>query len=288
MNLEYKNSLENSCMTLTDFTCADGRKLLKETNLYKIIWAKSAIKNIMIDGYEYNFEKNEIIFCTPLNILQIPSGHNEVVSLIFNREFYCIRDNDEEVSCNGLLFYGTASPSIIMLAENDKEVFEDIYSIIKMELMEQDKSLAEMLRVMLKRLIIKSTRLLSVRSGDEGIATEQFEIIRQFNILVEQNFKSLHKLTDYANLLHKSPKTVSNIFSQHSDTTPLHIINERIFVEARRLILNSNKSINEIASLLGYKDASHFSKFFKKNAGVSPLQFKKALLKNHDGNNLQF
>ena len=288
MNLEYKESLENSCLTLTDFTCADGRKLLKETNLYKIIWAQSAVKNIMIDGYEYNFEKNEIIFCTPLNILQIPRGHNEVVSLVFNREFYCIRDNDEEVSCNGLLFYGTASPSIIMLEENDKQVFDDIYTIIKMELTEQDRSLAEMLRVMLKRLIIKSTRLLSTRSIDQGVATEQFEIIRQFNILVEKNYKSFHKLTDYANLLHKSPKTISNIFSQYSNTTPLHIINERIFVEARRLILSSSKSINEISTLLGYKDAGHFSKFFKKNAGVSPLQFKKALHKNQEGKNLQF
>lgn len=274
MNLEFKESIENSCITLTDFTCADGRKLLKETNLYKIIWGKEAIEDIMVDGYAYSFEKNQIIFCTPLNIIKIPQRHSKIISVVFNREFYCIRDNDEEVSCNGVLFYGTPSPSVIILDDKEIMIFEDIYTIIKMELKEQEQSIAEMLRVMLKRLIIKSTRMLNTASGLPEAEPEKFELIRQFNILVEKNFKTYHKLTDYANLLHKSPKTISNIFSQHSDKTPLQLINERIFVEARRLVLYSNKSVNEIATLLGYRDPGHFSKFFKKNAGLSPKNFK--------------
>lgn len=288
MNLEHKGGLDNSCINLTDFTCADGRKNLKGKKLYKIIWAKDDIEGVLIDGCRYTLEKNQLIFCTPLNVIDIPIDHNELISVVFNREFYCIRDNEEEVSCNGLLFYGSSSPTIIMLDENEKKEFKDIYAIIEDEFMEKDRSYAEMLRTMLTRLLIKSTRLVETRLNGQGWVSKKIETIREFNILVEMHFKTHHKLKDYAILLQKSPKTLSNIFSEHSDTTPLHVINERIFVESKRLILYSNKQICDIASILGYKDAGHFSKFFKKNAGISPLKFKKESFKNHKGNNLQF
>jgi len=79
---------------------------------------------------------------------------------------------------------------------------------------------------------------------------------------------------DYATLLFKSPKTLSNIFSKHIGKSPLTVINERIILEAKRLLLYSQKSTDEIAQELGYKDTGHFSKFFKKHAGYSPSNFK--------------
>ena len=53
------------------------------------------------------------------------------------------------------------------------------------------------------------------------------------------------------------------------------VINERILLEAKRLLLYSDKPADEIAIELGYKSLSHFSKFFKKHEGVSPTAFKK-------------
>lgn len=288
MNLSNKNPIDSSFMTITDFTCADGRENLKESNVYKIIWIKDDIENVMIDGCIYAFEKNQLIFCTPLNMIEIPQEHNALISVVFNREFYCIRDNDEEISCNGLLFYGSFSPTVIMLQNKEIESFSKIYNMMEKEMVDNNRSYIEMLRVLLTQLLIKSTRLLETRSIEKGVNPQKVEIIREFNILVEKYFKTHHQLKDYASLLQKSPKTISNVFSEHSDTTPLHIINERIFVEAKRLILYSKKPISEVASMLGYTDAGHFSKFFKKKAGISPLNFKKELLKNHSGKNLQF
>jgi len=280
MNLVFSESLERSRMVLTDFSCADGRNLLEESNLYKIIWVKEDIDSLLIDGCTYTLKKDEFIFCTPLNVIEIALTRQAIVSVVFNREFYCIRDNDDEVSCNGLLFYGSSSPVIIMPDASERNVFEQIYAVIEEELIERNRSHGEMLRVMLKRLIIKSTRLIETRSRPQGEASDRLEVIRAFHILVEKNFKTHHKLTDYAILMHKSPKTISHIFSEHSTTTPLQVINERVFVEARRLLLYSKKSIVDISTTLGYKDASHFSKFFKRNAGFSPIKFKKKFLKN--------
>ncbi|WP_432412756.1 helix-turn-helix domain-containing protein [Rasiella sp. SM2506] len=280
MNLVFKEPIDNSHLTLTDFSCAEGRGLLNGHEFYKIIWAKEEVNSILIDGCAYTFGKNQLIFCTPLNTIEMSHEHNALISIVFNREFYCIRDNDEEVSCNGLLFYGSSSPMVIMLDDTEKKLFKEIYTIVEEELLKENRSQGEMLRVMLKRLIIKSTRLIETKFGAPEGTLDRKETIRAFNVLVEKNFRTHHKVTDYATLLKKSPKTVSNVFSEYSDTTPLQHINERIILEAKRLLLYSNNSIKDISKIIGYNNASHFSNFFKKNVGISPLRFKKELQKN--------
>jgi len=107
------------------------------------------------------------------------------------------------------------------------------------------------------------------------INNAQLNVIREYNILVEKHFKELHQVKDYADLLFKSPKTLSNLFHQFGKKTPLSVIHERIILEAKRLLLYSDKTAEEIAYELGYKDAGHFSKFFKKHEGNSPNIFRK-------------
>jgi len=96
--------------------------------------------------------------------------------------------------------------------------------------------------------------------------------------LVDQVHAVRPQTESYANLLFKSPKTLSNLFPKFTDKTPLMVINERIVLEAKRLLLYSTKSNDEIAMELGYSDGSHFSKFFKKHEGQSPSAFKKSKL----------
>lgn len=75
-------------------------------------------------------------------------------------------------------------------------------------------------------------------------------------------------------MLHKSPKTLSNIFSTCKLPSPLRVIHERIEAEAKRLLLYSTKSSKEIADLLGFEDQSSFSRFFKNMTGQSTVQFR--------------
>jgi AraC-like DNA-binding protein len=106
---------------------------------------------------------------------------------------------------------------------------------------------------------------------DEKIESD---IIRQFNFLVEQHFKTKHSVAQYAELLNKSSKTLSNIFSKISSKTPLQYIQERKMLEARRLLRYSDLQIQEVAYEIGYDDIQTFSRFFKKQEGVSPSEFK--------------
>jgi AraC-like DNA-binding protein len=134
----------------------------------------------------------------------------------------------------------------------------------------------EMLRMLLVRLIINVTRLAKKQYlGTEEVVEEKFNLIRQFNLLVEVHFRKEHQVTFYAGLLNKSPKTVANYFSLYSKKTPLQIIQERIITEAKRLFYYTDKSVKEIADDLGFEDVAHFSKFFKNVTAQNPSEFKK-------------
>jgi AraC-like DNA-binding protein len=71
-------------------------------------------------------------------------------------------------------------------------------------------------------------------------------------------------------MLNKSPKTLSKLFKIYSDKTALTFNNDRIITEARRLLLFSDKTSEQITDILGYNDPRHFSKFFKKQVWVGP------------------
>ncbi|RMB62906.1 AraC family transcriptional regulator [Dokdonia sinensis] len=274
MKLEYRNAKDESHLVLTDFNCAPSQQLLADKGLYKILWAKEASRKIIVDGYKVQLEKGQVIFCTPLNVLEVAQSDG-LVALLFNREFYCIQDHDAEVSCNGFLFYGSSKPPQIALDEKSIKSFDAMFFMFQEEFETRDHIQGEMLRVLLKRLLIKSSRLIKEQLPEPDIPKPQFDTVRQYHILVEQHFKSKHKVAAYAELLFKSPKTLSNLFKKSGDKSPLAIINERIILEAKRLLLYSDKNAEEVAYEIGFNDAGHFSKFFKKHTGMPPTAFKK-------------
>lgn len=276
MKLDYHNIKDEGKFTITSFQCGPSLQLLQEKGLYKIVWCTEGEEKIVVDGYEVTLKKNQVLFCTPVNIVDIPKDNYGLIAFVFNREFYCIQHNDPEVSCMGLLFYGSSNAPIIDLNEKDQRSFNALLILFQEEFETKDQIQGEMLRTLLKRMLITSTRLIKQETNQADLSIKQVDLIRKFNILVEQHYKEKHQVAEYAELLYKSPKTLSNFFKKHNVSSPLKIINERIAAEAKRLLLYSDKSAEEIAYELGYKEPSHFSKFFKKQTGSSPLAFRKS------------
>lgn len=274
MKLEYTSIKDESALTLTNFNCGPSMQLLEKKGFYKILWARDSKASLIIDGYRIELEQHQVIFCTPLNVMELKKDSG-LMAVVFNREFYCIRDHDAEVSCNGFLFFGSSMPPIITLSESDIKSFEAMFHIFKEEFETKDHIQGEMLRSILKRLLIKATRLIKIENPEEDIPKPQYDMVRQYHILVEQNFREKHQVADYAEMLFKSPKTLSNLFKKSGDKSPLKIINERIILEAKRLLFYSDKTAEEIGYEIGFNEPAHFSKFFKNQVGAPPSAFKK-------------
>ena len=251
-------------------------KKAQQINLYTFIWAKSEPVELVVDSIPIMLSPNHILALTPIQYVQYLSG-TDVILYQFNREFYCIKDHDHEVSCAGMLFFGNINIPIISLDEKEQQKYNTLHEVFIDELETKDNIQAEMLRMLMGRFIIKSTRLLKAKEGIiETPKSSKVDLLRAFNVLVEQHFKEEHSVSFYAEKLFKSPKTLSNNFAK-LNRSPLQIIHQRIVLEAKRLLTYTDKSAKEIAYEIGFDDASHLSRLFKKYTSQSPSEFKKAL-----------
>jgi len=246
-----------------------------EASSLTVLWFLANANEFIIDGKKYTFSKNQIVFLTEFHKIKIIKK-GEIKFLRFNRPFYCIIDHDAEVSCKGLLFFGASQVPIITIPDEDVPHFELVWSMFVIEMKSKDNLQIAMLQMMLKRYLILCARLYKQQKQFPE-ETKKTDIIREFNFLVESHFKTKHTVADYADLLNKSPKTISNTFSKIGSKTPLQYIQERKMLEARRLLHYTTMQIKEVAYAIGFEDIQSFSRFFKKQQGISPSEFKNSI-----------
>ena len=249
--------------------------LQRDKTLYKFIWVQSGTLTLEIDHIPMRLEKDEIVTLTPLHHLEVKEVDGEYLTFVFNSNFYCIYGHDNEVSCNGFLFYGSSQVMRLALSAGQSSNLHDIVRIFRQESVIHDNLQEEMLRIVLKRFIITCTRIARQLFGVGQEKEKTFDIIRQYYVLVDRHFKEKKQVQDYADILCRSPKTLSNLFSTCGLPSPLRVIHDRIEAEAMRLLLYTHKSAKEISSILGFEDLSAFSRFFKKMTGESVSGYRK-------------
>ena len=254
------------------------RQFFKEQDLalLTIAWNQGPAQTVWVDDVPYQLGTGQVILLIIKHSYRFEQPKS-IVAWRFNRDFYCIIDHDEEVSCVGLIFYGMPSPMVLDLNEVHQRKIDLLYQVFIDELGTHDNLQGEMLRMLLKRLILILTRLAKDQHLKTPVAGDELDIIRQFNLLVEKHFNQHHQVQDYAELLYKSPKTLSNLFGKYSEKTPLQVIRERIALEAKRLLRYTDKSISEIAYDVGFQEGAHFSRFFKKMEGMNPKSFREEI-----------
>lgn len=250
----------------------------KQEDLIHILWNRSdKTHGLLVDDQLQALNPNQICTLTYLNRVETQGeGDLDLFTVSFNRSFYCILDHDDEVSCNGILFFGAQEFPLVNIPEGEAESFELLYKVWLEESRERDSIQGEMLRSLLKRYIIKVTRLARTQLMRKVERKEQSDLIRRFNVLVDQHFREKRQVADYAELLHKSAKTLSNYFRLHYHKSPLEIIQDRQLLEAKRLLLHSALSVKEIACQIGLEDSGSLHRLFKQRELQSPAKFRES------------
>ncbi len=100
------------------------------------------------------------------------------------------------------------------------------------------------------------------------------QLFIQFRRLVEQEYARLHTVQEYADRLNVAVRTLNKSVNECSHKSPLAFINDRIILEAKRMVRYTGMMIKEIAFELGYEDPSYFVKFFKRQTGSLPSDFR--------------
>jgi len=259
----------------TDLHKYNANTILNQTekSFLKIVFVKAG-GHVVIDFNDYKLEQDAIFFISMGQYYWFDDNCKGTM-LYYNKDFYCVEIHDKEVACDGILFHNVYRVPVVYMSNDAAVTMQNILLQIKDEMAENEIATEEMLRTLLKQIIIKCTRIWKQNHQEDTTeALPEVEFSRIFSQLVERHFINLHTVSEYAVLLHITAKALNKRITRYSSSTPNDIIKNRIILEAKRLLAHTQLSIKEISYQLGYEDASYFTRFFTKHTITSPLNFR--------------
>jgi len=164
-------------------------------------------------------------------------------------------------------------PPFIKIKPGDKTEWMFLLDIIQKEYTDAGRNSREIICLTLKIIILMYRR--NSQSGSEVFESgHKKNLLNEFRKLVNSRFYSLKTAKDYARELNITPNYLNALCQEYFLKTVSEIIQERVILEAKRLLMHTSYSISEIGYNLGFKDNSYFGRYFKKAVGMTPKEFR--------------
>lgn len=230
----------------------------------------------VIDGNKYKIKPPCVFFMSPGQAHKIEFSNDiEGYIFIFTAEFYLINQNNQNRLIEFPFFFTIRqdNPPLLLAEKEDvlflKSLFEKGISEIKNDVPYPINLLRSVLDLILTSCsILYKTDENTLNKGKGHI------VVKRFFQLVEENYLNNLSVTEYADKLAITANHLTQTVNQLTGKTSSQIIKSKQILEIKRLLVHTNLSVTEIATRLNFLDQSYFAKFFKREAGVSPLQYR--------------
>jgi AraC family transcriptional activator of pobA len=244
---------------------------------YLLVFIRRAGTRQWIDMEPYTLKDNTIYFTGPSQVI-VKEEFKQLWStgIAFTREFLSLPGNG---SLDKLpLIQNPHSGHELLLTDVDVRFVEDILGKIRNESLLSGEWQQRMLIAYLTVLLTYLSRLYTAQfKGND--ATGDKLLLKKFQAKIDENFQQFHEVADYASMLYISAGHLSEVVKSQSGKPAIKHIHERLVMETRRLLFHTNNSLKDIAFDLGFSDASYFSRFFKRETGVTPAEYRATIRK---------
>lgn len=280
-NLDY-----GSVVKSTDFHFAPLQNMMSTLpyphrhDFYHLVWVATGAGRHIIDSVEYEVRPNTLFFMSPGQIHDFaPSPDTTGFTISFSPEFFALQLQGknllEEIPFFGLdnenhALYVQAdqAPAICaLLQEIDGEYFH-----------ERDRNIG-VIRSYLYVLLVKASRLTAGSTAAE-CNTSAVRLAARFTKLLESRFNPSQDVAEYARVLRVTERGLNEATRRALGSTAAQLIRARLILEAKRLLAHSTANIASVADNLSFEDPAYFSRWFKKHAGSSPVEFRRGLLRS--------
>jgi len=248
-------------------------------NFQEILWVRSGRGKHAIDGRELTIQPNTFYLIAKGQVHQLITGIDlDGLVIRFTDAFLPNFLSQEMGHYQTVLFNNVTINHRLPVPAEALPNFESLLSLLLAEFNDAEgRTNQEVLRHLLTVLLIKLGKVQKklMHAGETAVSPEA-QLFHDFTLLLEEQYSQTHAVQDYARQLNITPRQLSDITRQFYGRTAKHLIEDRLMLEARRLLTFTNLSVKEIAHKLGYKDPSHFSKIFKKRTQTTPQDYKTA------------
>ena len=174
--------------------------------------------------------------------------------------------------------------------KNDLPEILNIYTRIKQEYVSDNEDKFSFIQIYVLQLLNQVKRLfnsnVSATTAKEKMRTADLKLLSRFQKLVKtcfypeaqlETFANLHSPSYYASILSVHPNHLNAVVKSITGKTALNYIHNHILKLAKAELAQTDATVKEIAYGLHFESPNNFSSFFKKNAGVTPLTYRKQL-----------
>jgi len=226
---------------------------------------------------------------TPNSILFIKKGKVHVFDkssdidgdlILFTDDFFC-RNSDDLKFLQSTILFNDLLDNAALKFRPTRTTYTYAVECMKNELMNQSKEFHyEILQNHLHNFLIEAHREKRNQGFRELPKGGSLDYTLLFNELLEKHFLTTKSVKEYADMIHVSEKRLGNATTSILGKSPKEIINERVILEAKRLLVHTNQAIKEIAFHLGFGETTNFIKYFKLQTQKTPTEFRESHLQN--------
>lgn len=203
------------------------------------------------------------------------------------RGFHCIFDADyfllclrNQVRLSAYPFFQPDGTPFIKLPAAEAERIAELFRTMRFEHCRRQTINDDLLvRMYLNILLLETERLYRHRQDiEETPLPRQQQLVAQFRKLVMQHCLYKRQVSDYAALLYVTPHYLNDTVKAVSGRAASAWIHDQLLAEAKSQLVQTDDTITQVATRLHFSDASYFCRFFRKQTGLSPAQFRLAYM----------
>lgn len=230
----------------------------------------------VIDSNKYEIKPHCVFFMSPGQAHKLEFSHDiEGFIFIFTADFYLLNRSDQNSLIEFPFFYTVQqdNPPLQLASQEDILFLERLFLQGISELKKAESHSFEMLRSILD--LILTTCSSRYKTSENSISKGKGHIlVKRFYQLVEENYLKKLSLGDYADLLTVTPNHLTQTVKQFTGKTSTQVIKQKQILEIKRLLVHTNLNVTEIATQLNFDDQSYFTKFFRRETELTPLQYR--------------
>ncbi|HKM92030.1 MAG TPA: AraC family transcriptional regulator [Prolixibacteraceae bacterium] len=245
-------------------------------DFFEVLYLQKGSGFHVIDSNRYPIVPPCVFFMSPGQAHKLELSHDiEGVIFIFTPEFYLLNYNNHNRLIEFPFFYTVKQDNPPMLLKNSNDVLflEQLFRKGIAEAGKKDAASIGLLRSLLDLILTfcadlypKDEKVMAVGRGHL--------MIKRFYQLVELNIQKNLTVNQYADMLAITPNHLTQTIKQLTGKTSSDIIKSKQILEIKRFLVHSSLGVSEIASLMSFADQSYFTKFFKRETGVTPLVYR--------------
>ncbi len=250
-------------------------------DFFEVLYLKKGSGFHVIDGNNYEIKPPCVFFMSRGQAHKLELSQDiEGYIFIFTADFYLLNRTDQNRLIEFPFFYTIHQDNPPLQLENESDIrfLENLFRKGIAEIARPEGYSVEMLRSILDLILTTCSARYQVSESLMNKGKGQILVKRFFHFLEENHRKNL-SLNEYAQMIGVTANHLTQTIKQLTGKTSSQIIKDKQLLEIKRLLVHTNLSVSEIAGQLNFDDQSYFTKFFKRETGVTPLQYRSESLR---------